>query len=385
MTNRSYLFSRYLDSAPFKDFTVLTEVKSDKLDKHDFWVNRQTHLPVVEYKKQKLKVDGKRIKGFYGVANVDKDEVTLKNNSSRPEIVTTIENTNLSIGDILYISYNTLDEKLVSHEKVSTSSVRTEDILPTSSNLTAFRDELVYYVCLTNEPYQSLLISLLKEVWEYYREVPGSRSGHHVYLGGLLEHVVEDIRIAKKIISLPNAEQSKLLGKVYTVSAQVHWVELEKRRRGEKVKTALHYMVNDFYKVADEYLALDGEISFDDVVLAYVVHDLGKVVETEYFNADPKRFDLLGMGNVDSYIDNDAVFFKLGKIGDAFGHSMLSSLILNNASKKVDIDYVFINRLIATHHFALHMGSIKPAKTKEEYLIHLCDKMGALFCAEQVY
>lgn len=384
-TNRSLIFSRHLDSAPFKDFNVEVEMIQKGLQHTDLWLNRDKYLPIEPYEKQELITDGNIIKGNYAVFSSDNEQVELRNNSRIPEIKTLKGDFELHRNDLVSVTYDLETDTLIHIKKLTKKDVTPQDILPTSTDIVRFRDELVYYISLTDEDYQTVMMDILTKVWKYYKEVPGSQVGHHVYLGGLLEHVVEDIRIAKTILELPDYKQSKLLGDIYKLSASVHWGELEQRRKGTKIKTALHYMVNDFYQVADAYLTKEGSISFNDVVLTYVVHDLGKVVETSYLGALDDRYEILNMGSVTNKEQENEVFFGVDTVGGSFGHSLLSILMLNSLENKPELDYVYINRLVATHHFKAAFGSIKQAETKSEYFIHMCDKIGALFCAEQYY
>ena len=381
MTNRSLLFSKHLDSAPFKDFNVEIEVIGAGLHKEELWVRRNEILPIENYEVKKAeKVNGK-IKGIYGVFHIiDADTIELHNNSSQPLLIGTLKNHGLKRHNLVEILYDCETKEVNVLRNVEPSEVDKRDILPTSVDFVQFRDELVYYTLLTPKEYQEVILTVLENVWDSFKYVPGSVAGHHIHLGGLLEHTVEDIRVAKGINERNAYEQDRLLGSIYSLSASVYWEELRKKRNGEFTETALNYMVSDFYAVADKYLSLKGDILFEDIVLSFLLHDLGKVVEITYLNDDVTKYTALGMGDVHNEQLSTVTFVEPDAIGNQFGHVVSSMLMFNNLSKSKDLDLVLINRIIATHHGYIPYGSIKQAESKFEYLIHISDKINALFC-----
>lgn len=381
MTNRSLLFSKHLDSAPFKDFNVEVEVIGQGLQNEKLWLNRNELFPIENYKIEKIETIKNKIKGIYGVFSViDYNTVELQNNSTKPIVIGTIKGHELKRHNIVEIEQDVTTKEITVLRTLKGSEVDNRSILKTSTNFVGFRDELIYYLLLTPKHYQEVMTTILENVWESFKYTPGSVAGHHISLGGLLEHTVEDIRVAKGIIDLNDYEQDVLLSNIYSIATSVHWQELRKKRNGEPIETALNYMVTDFHSVANTYLSLKGEILLEDIILSFLLHDLGKIVETTYLNDSKDKYTALGMGNVVNEQLDYTTFVEPDAVGNQFGHVVLSMLMFNNLNKSKSLDLVLINRIIATHHGYIPYGSIKQAESKFEYLIHISDKIDALFC-----
>ncbi|MEO0115349.1 MAG: HD domain-containing protein [candidate division WOR-3 bacterium] len=87
--------------------------------------------------------------------------------------------------------------------KVPIETVSKSDFLPTSQfNLDDLLSELKSYFSQIKDPYLLRLVENFfadDEFVEQFKTAPGAASVHHTYLGGLLEHTVYMLRLAKEI------------------------------------------------------------------------------------------------------------------------------------------------------------------------------------------
>lgn len=379
---RSYMFGSQNDNAPFKDFNVLNRIKDTPLDTNYLWKSREDVFPIKRYLHDKNNL-------FYLVLDVYKDKIKLYNPFSNEFIYYYYDfDKKICKGNIIEliekpIFYKKLNIKDVFYNKDYVKFINNYSLYPKFMwNLENIRDELVYYLIkMDNKELYNMIVEIFKKYWHNIVVYPASL-GHHNYLGGLLVHIVENIRIATTILKNDSYENEELFENVYKISRNLEWLNLKNIRLKNKFNTMdkieMGMFLDDFCNLSHNILSEEITIGFDEIVAVYCLHDLGKIYDSNLLYTDYTKWDILDF----KYSKNDIIIDTLVSddiIGNKYGHLFLSSLIFERLSLGFNVNKHEILRYIITHHSKIKYGSIQESNNVNEFLIHYADKISAFY------
>lgn len=251
--------------------------------------------------------------------------------------------------------------QVVAHRVQGCPSIRSGALLPnvwtrSDTDLNQCRDILISAVSLLIPAYKTVVETFLLSHWDRFCRAPAALMHHQAYIGGLLQHTSEVVRLVDFII-----QDDRVLDNVYTLLTRVqkaqqdHIFEVISQEEG---KSHLGNLSLDH--VQEVVLAIKNTmtepIDRDLCITAAILHDAGKMLEYQY----------------DTKIDWD-------ERGKMLGHMMIVLLSLRGTQqlREAGIDLEPLYHAVLAHHGKLEWGSPVVPQTAEAWIVHLADYVGS--------
>lgn len=287
-------------------------------------------------------------------------------------------------------------------EAIEESEEEVETILPfVDEDGNELVKELFFYISLMSEEKQKLAKDVLREVWDEFIFIPAARGMHHHQYSGLLQHTVENLRIAYYFFNSESPEElfnvleksnrflNKILHSEYkkyinNTDASSRFFSVYADKEGHKESYTIGTM--------DLAWRLEKENSFkidkDVVIFSIIFHDIGKIMEYTYEGGTNDRYNLFfpgyefSEGNKSRGPDMDIHGLRLGHI--TLGKLFLTRVM--NDKGCTDGDFLMdVLGCLASHHGRLEWGSTTTPKSIEEYIVHITDFIGSRLGNEKTY
>lgn len=283
--------------------------------------------------------------------------------------------------------------------KIEKGSISPLALLP--ATVYSFEDlivELFYYVKQLKEPHKSVVMALLKDNWEQFRLKPAAKEHHHNYLGGLLQHTVEMMRMGWYVIKIckkPVAACFKIVKSLQDAHQLQLVNQIVEEERLNYRKLTWNEAFNDLIGAIGEFAKGYHEEKFDaDLFLASIVmHDIGKIFDYTHTGDQNKMKTLFSYAkDVEEYEEIYETIqsgIVMDEVGALLGHMASGILLLQKTLQKhqLDVDVKTIAEymhVILAHHGKLEYGSpVKPA-TPNAWLVHIVDNFSAKYEKEEM-
>lgn len=243
--------------------------------------------------------------------------------------------------------------------------------------------ELFSYLNALDEPYLSLAKKTMQELWPDFSLAPAAKGYHHNYLGGLLKHTVGLMRIARYILT-------EKKGHIEAVITLIQLVEKDYKKdlylaykNDQNLNQASTWTqtIDHLYTMTKGAMAFKDETpDYNQLILAILFHDIGKILEYDHAGLSTKAFDLLyPTANNDRLKNRKQAGISMDPLGVMIGHIpygvLLFTKLIDQFGISLDIETIHkISHAILCHHGLPEWGSaVKQPQTLEGYLIHIVD------------
>ncbi|MFN3632321.1 MULTISPECIES: HD domain-containing protein [Exiguobacterium] len=250
--------------------------------------------------------------------------------------------------------------------------------LPGDETMEQFADELFSLIDTLSPTYQQLAYGLLDFVWDDFVLSPAALYHHHNYAGGLLKHTVCMLRLGYRI-----QEQDDYLAMVFRVikeAEQLHKVDLWNTMNGVKIEQAYKGTFESLYAACEAMVERKEPLSWDELALGILFHDIGKIYEYSHLLSSPNRFEKLSPVEGTS----ETTGISINPMGTLIGHMPYGGLLfeetLRQTSTRLPLDvHHRIWHMILSHHGKREWGSSVLPMTTEAWMLHLIDLLDARY------
>ncbi|QLQ22097.1 MAG: DNA-binding protein [Paracoccaceae bacterium] len=250
--------------------------------------------------------------------------------------------------------------------------------LPGDETMEQFADELFSLIDTLSPTYQQLAYYLLDFVWDDFVLSPAALYHHHNYAGGLLKHTVCMLRLGYRI-----QEQDDYLAMVFRVikeAEQLHKVDLWNTMNGVKIEQAYKGTFESLYAACEAIVERKEPLSWDELALGILFHDIGKIYEYSHLLSSPNRFEKLSPVEGTS----ETTGISINPMGTLIGHMPYGGLLFEEAlrqtSTRLPLDvHHRIWHMILSHHGKREWGSSVLPMTTEAWMLHLIDLLDARY------
>ena len=250
--------------------------------------------------------------------------------------------------------------------------------LPGDETMEQFADELFSLIDTLSPTYQQLAYGLLDFVWDDFVLSPAALYHHHNYAGGLLKHTVCMLRLGYRI-----QEQDDYLAMVFRVikeAEQLHKVDLWNTMNGVKIEQAYKGTFESLYAACEAMAERKEPLSWDELALGILFHDIGKIYEYSHLLSNPNRFEKLSPVEGTS----ETTGISINPMGTLIGHMPYGGLLfeetLRQTSTRLPLDvHHRIWHMILSHHGKREWGSSVLPMTTEAWMLHLIDLLDARY------
>lgn len=250
--------------------------------------------------------------------------------------------------------------------------------LPGDETMEQFADELFSLIDTLSPTYQQLAYGLLDFVWDDFVLSPAALYHHHNYAGGLLKHTVCMLRLGYRI-----QEQDDYLAMVFRVikeAEQLHKVDLWNTMNGVKIEQAYKGAFESLYAACEAMAERKEPLSWDELALGILFHDIGKIYEYSHLLSSPNRFEKLSPVEGTS----ETTGISINPMGTLIGHMPYGGLLfeetLRQTSTRLPLDvHHRIWHMILSHHGKREWGSSVLPMTTEAWMLHLIDLLDARY------
>lgn len=263
----------------------------------------------------------------------------------------------------------------------------------TSFNFDELTTELFYYINRIDDPFKEIVYQAMTLYWKSFSIVPAAKGHHHSYLGGLLQHTVEMVRIIWNLTHLTDETGAKLL-RLFTNIQKENLKNEFKNLLEDEEYNSRNDAWNDFFDHSKRFILKFIEtnrikpINKSLLIAAAVFHDIGKIFDYTYAGDTNKmRFLFDFASDVDVYDDhyaNHVSGITMDEQGSLMGHMMTGQIMFyniisqNNIPIKVEEITEFLH-LIESHHGKLDYGSSVTPRCSTAFLLHLVDNLSAKY------
>src|SRR5690625_269455 len=273
-----------------------------------------------------------------------------------------------------------------------------EELLPyVNESREELTKELFHYISMMSEETQALTKHILEQVWDEFSFIPAARGMHHHQYGGLLQHTVENLRIAVKFAKQGSVEEVReLCEKTDRYVRRALFVEkkffLEQESEGkffskfndvEGHHSSMYLGLLRSLRELDEF-----NIDLDVVIFSTIFHDIGKIMEYSYAGGDNERYATFFPGFEFSEGDK-SIGADMDTHGVRLGHITLGIVFLTRTLTEyglTDGDFLMnVLSCLSSHHGRQEWGSPTIPNKAEEYIVHLADVLGSSFGSELLY
>ncbi|MFB1051109.1 HD domain-containing protein [Paraliobacillus sp. JSM ZJ581] len=276
----------------------------------------------------------------------------------------------------------------VNHLTPENNQINPFSLMPyTNQNMEELTLELFAYLDELKEPYQSICLKVMEELWQDFSIAPAAKGFHHNYLGGLLKHTVGLMRFARYILKLENNPIQAIIKLVSVV---------EKAYKNELYQSFQHTSATNLVwkdTIDHLYAMLQGLKAFqenepnDDLLITSILfHDIGKLCEYDYIGRSNKAFELLyPTAKVANYNERIQSGITMDPLGVMVGHIPYGVLLLNKIIElsQVDISLSLIHQMshcILCHHGLPEWGAaVREPQSFEGYIIHIVDYLDSRY------
>ncbi|MFY7868277.1 MAG: HD domain-containing protein [Exiguobacterium sp.] len=250
--------------------------------------------------------------------------------------------------------------------------------LPGDETMEQFADELFSLIDTLSPTYQQLAYGLLDFIWDDFVLSPAALYHHHNYAGGLLKHTVCMLRLGYRI-----QEQDDYLAMVFRVikeAEQLHKVDLWNTMNGVKIEQAYKGTFESLYAACEAMVERKEPLSWDELALGILFHDIGKIYEYSHLLSSPNRFEKLSPVEGTS----ETTGISINPMGTLIGHMPYGGLLfeetLRQTSTRLPLDvHHRIWHMILSHHGKREWGSSVLPMTTEAWMLHLIDLLDARY------
>ena len=250
--------------------------------------------------------------------------------------------------------------------------------LPGDETMEQFADELFSLIDTLSPTYQQIAYGLLDLVWDDFVLSPAALYHHHNYAGGLLKHTVCMLRLGYRI-----QEQDDYLAMVFRVikeAEQLHKVDLWNTMNGVKIEQAYKGAFESLYAACEAMAERKEPLSWDELALGILFHDIGKIYEYSHLLSSPNRFEKLSPVEGTS----ETTGISINPMGTLIGHMPYGGLLfeetLRKTSTRLPLDvHHRIWHMILSHHGKREWGSSVLPMTTEAWMLHLIDLLDARY------
>lgn len=256
-------------------------------------------------------------------------------------------------------------------------------LLPTTQeDLESLTLEFFHYLYSLNEPYRTMALDIFDSFWKEFALKPAATGYHHNFIGGLLQHTVELLRLDVHLTSAENVE--KELSSFALNLMKKHLIDSMENRRKENPAYYNRLPWSGCFDHINESIdsfcssLLQAGLNRDQVIFGHAMHDIGKIFE--YANlGESNKFPLLFPYASDT---NEYTPFSgsisIDELGKQLGHMPIGMLILQNylLQKKVSFpktEIVQMMNIILSHHGKAEWGSSAKPASPSAWLVHIVD------------
>lgn len=252
--------------------------------------------------------------------------------------------------------------------------------------------EFFSYLYALEEPYRSLALGLFDKCWAEFSLKAAATSQHHNYMGGLLQHTTELIRIDRHIFSMENEEKD--FSSLVLQLVKRHLIDSMENRRKEK-PTDYKWLPwsGDFDHLMEclysyQTTLSDRDLNQDLVVFSHAIHDVGKIFEYSNFGETDKYALLFPYEEKREAGTETKGAIGRDPFGGIIGHIPAGLLLLQThmleadiALKREEISHIF--NILLSHHAKGEWGSPATPASPEAWLVHIVDFIDSRY-AKQV-
>ncbi|ENH96035.1 hypothetical protein J416_12949 [Gracilibacillus halophilus YIM-C55.5] len=257
----------------------------------------------------------------------------------------------------------------------------------TKQDLDALTLELFAYLYELEEPYQSITLHAMEELWDAFRLSPAAKGFHHHYLGGLLKHTVGLMRICRYITVFeenPFRAVMKLIHKVETEYKQEIWESLKQDETYPRFvwKGTIDHLYQMLHGMA-EYKY--DNLHYDALMTSILFHDIGKLMEYDYAGKTLDIFQYLYPSAYFESTQRQQAGITMDPLGVFVGHIPYGVLLMNRIieDKQIHVSMESIhvmNHCILCHHGLPEWGSaVQKPLHLEGYIIHIVDYLDSRY------
>ncbi|QIL45831.1 hypothetical protein G7081_01365 [Vagococcus coleopterorum] len=266
------------------------------------------------------------------------------------------------------------------------------DFLETATEIEAARDNFVIYFASLSAPYKQLVNDLIGgDMWELYSTAVAAKGNHHNYLGGLLVHSMEVLKVAYTMANAFKKEGfdkgSASLRSIYDFMNDIKWkgndLVLEHDLRFNKFGDDTDHTNEYIHKIRkycmDHPDTFQDEIDLNTIIAGTMLHDMGKICEYRFAGEDTARkLSFMLTGDTKVYQNQTLSAIDMDEFGARFGHIQLGTMKLYNYFETTEIELPLKKQhdlisMVATHHAKGEWGSPTAPQTLNEMFLHLAD------------
>jgi len=249
--------------------------------------------------------------------------------------------------------------------------------------------ELFSYLNELDEPYSALAKKTMQALWTDFSIAPAAKGYHHNYLGGLLKHTIGLMRIGRYIMT-------EKKGHIEAIITLIQLVEKDYKKDlylAYKNEQNLNQASTWTGTIDHLYTMTKGAMTFKDqtpdynqLMIAILFHDIGKILEYDHAGMTNKAFELLyPTANNESIKERKQAGINMDPLGVMIGHIpygfLLFTKLIDEFQISLDIEIIHkISHSILCHHGLPEWGSaVKQPQTLEGYLIHIIDYLDSRY------
>lgn len=270
-----------------------------------------------------------------------------------------------------------------------TEEINPFSLLPyTQQSLEDLTSELFTYLYELEEPYQTICIKAMRELWQDFSTAPAAKGFHHNYLGGLLKHTVGLMRFARYIMRLENHPIQAII-KLINLVEKAYKNEVWQSFQHPDTTTTMVWKdtVDHLYTMLQGMQAHQAApSSYDKLLTSILFHDMGKLCEYDYTGKSLKAFQLLyPFADLEELQERKQAGIAMDSLGVMIGHIPYGVLLLN---KMIELEQISlslraiheISHCILCHHGLPEWGScVRNPQSYEGYIIHIVDYLDSRY------
>ncbi|WP_182200861.1 HD domain-containing protein [Paraliobacillus salinarum] len=257
----------------------------------------------------------------------------------------------------------------------------------TNQDMQELKLELFSYLFELKEPFQSICLQAMEELWQDFSIAPAAKGYHHNYLGGLLKHTVGLMRFARYILKTEDHPIQAII-KLISVVEKAYKNELyQSFQHASTSNLVWNDTIDHLYKMLNGLKEFqENEPNYDLLIASILFHDIGKLCEYDFVGRSNKAFELLyPTAQLSDYNARTQAGITMDPLGVMIGHIPYGVLLLNKIIelKNIDISLITIHQMshcILCHHGLPEWGAaVKKPQSFEGYLIHIVDYLDSRY------
>lgn len=278
-------------------------------------------------------------------------------------------------------------------------SVSPVELLPTTRF--SFEDlilELISYVEQLSDPHRTLILSMLRDHWEQFRIKPAAKWHHHNYLGGLLQHTTEMMRIGwhlTKKSSRPISAAYELIRNLQTIHLKQVASQIVETKDVDFRKLTWNESFDNLNETITNFSLgyQENKMNIDLFLGSIVLHDIGKIFDYTHAGDTNKMRTLFpyasDLAEYDQLYAKTQTGIGMDAIGSSIGHMTTGVLLLNRCLTEhtIHMDVATISEYmhnIMSHHGKIEWGSPIRPSYPSSWLLHFVDILDAKYEKEQM-